>query len=68
MPVDAEECPSCHQKRGKRHKPTTARPDAEKLAEWEEQGVCEATDGCAVEPDGTCEHGHTSWMRVLEMI
>lgn len=21
-----------------------------------------ATDGCDVEPDGTCEHGHPSWL------
>lgn len=21
----------------------------------------EATDGCSIEPDGTCPHGHVSW-------
>jgi len=31
----------------------------------EESGYCLATDGCMVEPDGTCEHGCDSWMLVL---
>jgi len=26
------------------------------------RGHCEATDGCMVESDGTCEHGHPSWL------
>lgn len=32
------------------------------LMEWEEMGVCEATDGCLVEPDGVCPHGFPSWL------
>ena len=41
-------------------------PDIETLMEWEAEGGCEATDGCWVEPDGTCEHGHRSWL--LELV
>lgn len=43
-------------------------PDIEQLIEWESDGGCEATDGCWVEPDGTCEHGYRSWLLVLGMI
>lgn len=31
-------------------------------------GGCEATDGCWVEPDGVCEHGHPSWLVWLELL
>ncbi len=31
-------------------------------------GVCEATDGCWVEPDGECPHGHSSWLVHLGII
>jgi hypothetical protein len=40
------------------------RPDRETLQEWMSEGGCEATDGCRVEPDGTCEHGKPSWLRL----
>jgi hypothetical protein len=43
-------------------------PDLETLMEWEAEGGCEATDGCWVEPDGTCPHGHHSWLIHLGMI
>lgn len=50
-------------------KPTEPEPSVEEMEEWEwEGGGCEATDGCWVEPDGTCEHGHPSWMRYLGLI
>ena len=48
--------------------PTTPKPDIETLREWSDRGGCEATDGCWVEPDGSCEHGAISWMRYLGMI
>ena len=49
--------------------PTTEEPDVETLQEWDwEDGGCEATDGCWVEPDGVCEHGHPSWMLYLGLI
>ncbi|HHC72608.1 MAG TPA: hypothetical protein ENK54_06890 [Thiotrichales bacterium] len=28
-------------------------------------GEATATDGCSVEPDGVCPHGHPSWPRYL---
>lgn len=48
--------------------PTTPEPDIEDLQEWADDGWGEATDGCDVEADGTCEHGHPSWLKALGMI
>ena len=48
--------------------PTTEKPTLEELQEWEYEGGCEATDGCWVELDGTCPHGHVSWLLYLRMI
>ena len=48
--------------------PTVAEPDLETLAEWMDEGVCETTDGCFCEPDGTCIHGHPSWLLALGLI
>lgn len=44
------------------------RPSLSQLEEWMSDGICEATDGCIVEPDGTCEHGCKSWLLVMGMI
>ena len=45
------------------------RPSLEELQrQVEEDGGCEATDGCWVEPDGTCEHGQPSWLLALGLI
>lgn len=44
------------------------KPSIEQLEEWQEEGGCEAIDGCWVEPDGTCEHGKESWLLVLGYI
>lgn len=49
-------------------KPTEYTPEIEQLEEWGFDGVVEATDGCRVEPDGYCEHGHVSWMVYMEVI
>lgn len=43
-------------------------PSIDEILSWEADGGCEATDGCWVEPDGTCEHGKPSWMIVLGLI
>ena len=45
-------------------------PDLETLIEWEAEGGCEAACpcGCWVEPDGTCSHGHPSWLIVMGLI
>jgi hypothetical protein len=48
--------------------PDQPRPDLETLMEWEAEGGCEATDGCWVEPDGACPHGHRSWLLELGLI
>ena len=43
-------------------------PSIEQILPWESEGGCEATDGCWVEPDGTCEHGCSSWLIVMGLI
>jgi hypothetical protein len=43
-------------------------PDLATLIEWEAEGMGEATDGCVVEPDGVCPHGHPSWLLALGLI
>ncbi len=43
-------------------------PTLEDLQEWLADGGAEATDGCWVEPDGTCPHGKPSWLIVFGMI
>ena len=44
------------------------KPSIEQLMAWESEGGAKATDGCWVEPDGTCPHGKKSWLLVLGMI
>jgi len=46
----------------------TPEPSLEQLQQWEQEGGCEALDGCWVEPDGECEHGEESWLRHLGYI
>lgn len=48
--------------------PTEDPPDMETLSEWFLDSVCEATDGCLVEHDGTCPHGHPSWFLKLGLL
>lgn len=31
-------------------------------------GLCHATDGCQVESDETCPHGHPSWLMRLGIV
>lgn len=62
-------CESCGALPGQPHTPTEPEPDLEQLQEWfDEDSGCEATDGCWVEPDGTCPHGHKSWMLEMGLI
>jgi hypothetical protein len=44
------------------------RPTWEELRQWLEEGGAEATDGCWVEPDGSCEHDKPSWLLELGLI
>lgn len=48
--------------------PTSPQPSLEEIESWIWNSGCEATDGCWVEPDGTCEHGHPSWLLRFGMI
>ena len=43
-------------------------PTIEQLMDWLTDSGCEATDGCWVEPDGTCPHGNPSWLIVMWLI
>lgn len=43
-------------------------PSMAQLEDWMMDGACEATDGCIVEPDGKCCHGHQSWLVKLGII
>ncbi len=50
-------------------KPTERRPSIETIIEWSGEGEMEATDGCGgIEDDGTCPHGHPSWMLARGLI
>lgn len=48
--------------------PTVEKPSLEELEDYVYDGIAEATDGCRVEPDGTCEHNHPSWLLRLGFI
>jgi hypothetical protein len=48
--------------------PTEPEPSMDELEAFVYDSVCPATDGCEVEPDGVCEHGHPSWLRKLSLI
>ena len=48
--------------------PTTDRPGQEELWAMLFAGACPATDGCEVEPDGTCPHGHPAWPRRMGFV
>lgn len=71
-----ETCPRCAigdygrapRSDGLKHAVTTETPSVKQLEEWDFDGICEATDGCRVEPDGRCPHGHTSWLRVVGIV
>lgn len=43
-------------------------PSIGTMTKWVGDGVAKATDGCRVEPDGSCVHGHRSWLLVLNYI
>jgi len=43
-------------------------PDQAQREAWGYDGVCEATDGCTVQPSGHCPHGHPSWLLVYGLI
>ena len=48
--------------------PTIKRPSLGTLEKMAAASVVSATDGCRVEPDGECPHGHVSWLLYLGFI
>lgn len=40
----------------------TKQPSISTMYRWLDTGIARATDGCKVEPDGTCQHGKQSWL------
>jgi len=44
------------------------RPSIDELERWLFDGICDALDGCQVEPDGVCPHGYPSWLLYLGYI
>jgi hypothetical protein len=48
--------------------PITPEPEFITLAEFLFEAVARSTDGCLVEPDGICRHGHPSWLLRLGVI
>jgi len=49
--------------------PTADQPSVYDLWDWDDEyGGCEATDGCWVDSEGTCEHGHPSWLVRLALV
>lgn len=66
--VNVEKCESCGRAYGEKHKATRKTPSVRTLEKWVSDGVARATDGCRVEPDGTCPHGHSSFLMVMGLI
>lgn len=66
--MNAKVCESCGALPGTRHSPTQPEPTLEELEEYVYDSVVPATDGCSVEPDGRCAHGHMSWLLEMGLI
>ncbi len=66
--VQTEKCATCGRPKGQRHVATTKAPSIATMEKWSDSGIAKATDGCRVEPDGSCPHGHSSWMIKLGVI
>ena len=43
-------------------------PSISTMEKWMSRGIAKSTDGCSVEPDGTCPHGKPSWLLELGLI
>lgn len=67
--VEVDECPTCHRKKGELHQATEPRPSDDELEGMVTDRIdVTATDGCRCDPDGSCEHGHVSWLRRVGII
>jgi len=53
----------------RKHVATVPAPGMDTIEAWVmDAETTEATDGCPVDPDGRCEHGHQSWLLRLGLI
>ena len=68
MLVSTDKCYKCGRGMGEKHKAIGKPPSFATMTRWSDNGIAKSTDGCKVEPDGTCSHGHSSWMLVLGLI
>jgi hypothetical protein len=68
MLVQTDRCETCGRARGQRHKATTPAPSLARLERMMDAQTVPATDGCRVEPDGICQHGHKSWLLRLGFV
>jgi hypothetical protein len=66
--VQVDQCPTCGRLRGQKHRIVTRVPSLARLERMANAAAVPATDGCMVEPDGYCEHGHQSWLLRLHYI
>jgi hypothetical protein len=65
---DADKCITQPQTWPEKDEPAQP-PAVQDLWDWlDEYGKCLATDGCWTDVDGTCEHGHPSWLVVLGLV
>ena len=48
--------------------PKRPQPSPQTMTKWICDGVARATDGCRIEPDGSCQHGYPSWFIYLGVI
>ena len=48
--------------------PTKKQPTQKTIEKWFWDDYCKATDGCKVELDGCCSHGHVSWLIYLGVV
>jgi hypothetical protein len=66
--VDPQEAAARLTAKGYTAEPCDAPPTLATMERWSDNGIARATDGCRVEPDGTCCHGHKSWLLVMGCI
>ena len=64
----SEESQELRQAEGEWPEPEEPQPPRAELLLWADEGWAYATDGCHVEPDGICPHGHPSWLLRLGLI
>ncbi len=64
--VEVAVCPTCGQPRALPHVATTPMPALRQVLPGSaDDTLTSATDGCPVDLDALCPHGHPSWARQL---